>query len=197
MRRHTLPLLVLLLLLAGVACMVWQRPSPAGVEISTKPVRPEVPGAEQAAPVQGGPVSAVSAPPSSPPPDPARFRRAYLISLDGGKLGLENAEDIEGDFASPRRRQEEWTGMLRCRLVSAEGKVLAEELLPAPDHLCTVLDARDGTPKPVTYTPPGPVLFQLRLPRRADATRLDIARITGPGALARDLPLGSLSLLPP
>lgn len=197
MRRHTLPLLVLLLLLAGVACMVWQRPGPAGVEISTKPVRPEVPVAEKAAPVQSGPVSAVSAPPSSPPPDPARFRRAYLISLDGGKLGLENAEDIEGDFASPRRRQEEWTGMLRCRLISAEGKVLAEELLPAPDHLCTVLDARDSEPKPVTYTPPGPVLFQLRLPRRADATRLDIARITGPGALARDLPLGSLSLLPP
>lgn len=197
MRRHTLPLLVLLLLLAGVACMVWQRPGPAGVEISTNSVRPEMPVAEKAAPVQSGPVSAVSAPPPSPPPDPARFRRAYLLSLDGGKLGLENAEDIEGDFATPRRRQEEWTGMLRCRLVSAEGKVLAEELLPAPDHLCTVLDARDGEPKPVTYTPPGPVLFQLRLPRRADATRLDIARITGPGALARDLPLGSLSLLPP
>ncbi|GAA5145972.1 hypothetical protein GCM10023213_38360 [Prosthecobacter algae] len=197
MRRHTLPLLVLLLLLAGVACMVWQQPGPAGEGVSTKPVRPEAPVAEQAAQVQAGPISAVSAPPSSPPPDPARFRRAYLLSLDGAKLGLENAEDIEGDFASPRRRQEEWTGMLRCRLISAEGKVLAEELLPAPDHLCTVLDARDGTPKPVTYTPPGPVLFQLRLPRRADATRLDIARITGPGALARDLPIGSLSLLPP
>lgn len=197
MRRHTLPLLVLLLLLAGVACMVWQQPDPAGEGVSTNPVRPEAPAAEQAAPILGVPASAVPPLPSSPPPDPARFRRAYLLSLDGSKLGLENAEDIEGDFASPRRRQEEWTGMLRCRLISAEGKVLAEELLPAPDHLCTVLDARDGTPKPVTYTPPGPVLFQLRLPRRADATRLDIARITGPGALARDLPIGSLSLLPP
>ncbi|MBB5036225.1 hypothetical protein [Prosthecobacter dejongeii] len=197
MRRHILPLLVLLLLLAGVACMVWLKPGPAKVNMATNTVSAEAPVAEQVAEVQPRPVSAAPVPLSSPPLDPARFRRAYLISLDGAKLGLENAEDIEGDFASPRRRQEEWTGMLRCRLISADGKVLAEELLPAPDHLCTVLDARDGTPKPVTYTPPGPVLFQLRLPRRADATRLDIARITGPGALARDLPLGSLSLLPP
>ncbi|WP_133795249.1 hypothetical protein [Prosthecobacter fusiformis] len=144
-----------------------------------------------------GEPEADAAPSPAEDADPAHYRRAYLLSLDSGKLSLENTEDIQGDFAMRRGPQEEWSGMLRCRLVSEEGKVLAEELLPAPDHLCTVLDSYDGTPKPVSYTVAGPVMFQLRLPRLAAATRLDISRITGPGALARDIPVGSLSLTSP
>lgn len=129
--------------------------------------------------------------------DPAKFRRAYLLALDGGQLKLENTQDIEGDFASRRRarKEEEWAGMLRCRLVSAEGKVLAEEVIPAPDQLCTVLDASAGVPKPVSYVVPGPVVFQLRLPRVPDAARLEVARITDSGALRRDQPVGSISLI--
>ncbi len=109
-----------------------------------------------------------------------RFKRAYMLSLDQGKLAFLEAQDIEGDFAKPRRKPEEWSGMLRCRLMSESNAVLAEELLPAPDHLCAVIDPKSGYDKPVQYTVAGPVTFQVRLPRVKGAVRLDISRIIQP-----------------
>jgi len=43
--------------------------------------------------------------------------------------------------------------------------MLAEELLPAPDHLCTVLAPKSGSSEPVKFTAAQPVLFQLRFPQ--------------------------------
>lgn len=130
--------------------------------------------------------------------DPARFRRAYMLSLEGGALALEAVEDVEGDFAVPRRQRAEWGGMLRCRLMTQDGEILSEELISAPDHVCQVLDSRaagaDGLPKPVRYTAPGPVLFQLKLPRLAQARTLQISRVTGPGGPSGDQQMGTITL---
>ena len=147
------------------------------------------------------PTIANAAPPTTPPPTASgddktgpRFKRAYMLSLDKGALTFLEQQDIEGDFAPKRRKAEEWSGMLRCRLLSASNAVLAEELLPAPDHLCAVLDPQSGSDKPVPYTVAGPVVFQLRLPRVKDATRLDIIRIIQPGEPPIEGLLGSIPL---
>lgn len=119
-----------------------------------------------------------------------------MLSLDKGALALVSQQDVEGDFAPRRRKPEEWSGMLRCRLMSADGGILAEELLPAPDHLCAVLDPRSGSSKPVNYTVAGPVVFQVRMPRVKDAVRLDISRIIQPGEPGQPGLEGSLGSIP-
>lgn len=115
-----------------------------------------------------------------------RYRRAYLLSLDGGALSVVQAQDIEGDFApsSVGESAESFPGHIRCRLVAADGKVLAEEILPAPDLPCKVVDPRISAEKPLAFTAPasGPVLFQVRMARVPGASRLDIFRITGSSA---------------
>jgi hypothetical protein len=126
-----------------------------------------------------------------------RFKRAYMLSLDQGRLTLVDQQDIEGDFAPKRRKPEEWSGMLRCRLMSADNQILAEELLPAPDHLCAVLDPQTGGSKPVNYTVAGPVVFQVRMPRVKGAVRLDISRIIQPGDTPLEGSLGSIPLPSP
>lgn len=123
-----------------------------------------------------------------------RFKRAYMLSLDKGALTFIEQQDIEGDFAPKRRKPEEWSGMLRCRLMAENNAVLAEELLPAPDYVCAVLDPNSGTSKPVKYTGEGPVVFQVRLPRVKGAIRLDIYRIIQPGEAALEGLLGSIPL---
>lgn len=148
--------------------------------------------------------AAATASPPAPPSEPRprlddsksgpRFKRAYLLSLDQGRLTLVDQQDIEGDFAPKRRKPEEWSGMLRCRLMSADNQILAEELLPAPDHLCAVLDPQTGDSKPVNYTAVGPVVFQVRMPRVKGAVRLDISRIIQPGEKPLEGSLGSIPL---
>lgn len=200
MRRSFIPVLVLLFLLLAVSAgVLWEKVrSQVGAEVgstvTTESRMAEAATTESAASTAQTTTSMQIPAPVTANADPAHYRRAYLLRLDGGTLSLENTEDIEGDFAQRRGKAQEWSGMLRCRLISEDGQVLSEELLAAPDHLCTVLDSRDGTPKPVSYIVPGPVLFQLRLPRLAAASRLDITRIISPGALARDMPVGSISL---
>lgn len=125
-----------------------------------------------------------------------RFKRAYILSLDKGALTFLEAQDIEGDFAKPRRKPEEWSGMLRCRLMSDSNVILAEELLPAPDHLCAVLDPNSGSSKPVQYSVAGPVVFQVRLPRVKGATRLDVSRIIQPADSAQPGFEGQLGSIP-
>jgi hypothetical protein len=152
-------------------------------------------------PMESTQTAANTPPPAIPPPAAAgddktgpRFKRAYMLSLDKGALTFMEAQDIEGDFAPKRRKPEEWSGMLRCRLLSETNAVLAEELLPAPDHLCAVIDPKSGSDKPVQYTAAGPVVFQVRLPRVKGATRLDIIRIIQPGDPPLEGLLGSIPL---
>ena len=84
--------------------------------------------------------------------------------------------------------------MLRCRLLSENNTVLAEELLPAPDQLCAVIDPKSGSDKPVQYTVAGPVVFQVRMPRVKGATRLDIFRIIQPTEPVLEGLIGSIPL---
>jgi len=123
-----------------------------------------------------------------------RFKRAYMLSLEKGLLGLLESQDVEGDFSPQRRKPEEWSGMLRCRLLSENNTVLAEELLPAPDQLCAVIDPKSGSDKPVQYTVAGPVVFQVRMPRVKGATRLDIFRIIQPTEPVLEGLIGSIPL---
>jgi hypothetical protein len=150
-------------------------------------VAPAVPTAQNAA------ISAQLTVPADDKTGP-RYKRAYMLSLDKGALTFLQAQDIEGDFAPKRRQPEEWSGMLRCRLLSDTREILAEELLPAPDHLCAVLDPKSGSDKPVPYTAAGPVVFQVRLPRVKGAARLDIIRIIQPGEPPLEGLLGSIPL---
>ncbi len=211
MRR---PVTVLILcLIAGL--LAWRGLRDDSAAASAKSAPPEADAAPSSAPVKPPATSPTSpqeplistAAPASPPAPPSgdrprlddsksgpRFKRAYMLSLDQGRLTLVDQQDIEGDFAPKRRKPEEWSGMLRCRLMSADNQILAEELLPAPDHLCAVLDPQTGGSKPVNYTVAGPVVFQVRMPRVKGAARLDISRIIQPGDTPLEGRLGSIPL---
>ncbi len=159
------------------------------------PAAPSAPAEPQKATTTPMATTTNSTPP--PPGDDktgARYKRAYMLSIDKGALSLVEAQDIEGDFAPRRGKQEEWSNMLRFRLMSDSNTVLAEELLPAPDQACHVLDPRSSDGKPVDFTTPGPIIFQVRLPRVKDARRLDIFRILQPGEPATENRLASLPL---
>ncbi|MEQ1750237.1 MAG: hypothetical protein ABL974_12485 [Prosthecobacter sp.] len=193
--KRPLFLLILLLLLGSLA--YWLLGSVADIEQTqaardTEPrestAKPQIPDEVTTTATQT-PAPAVSNDKTGP-----RFKRAYMLSLDKGALTFIEQQDIEGDFAPKRRKPEEWSGMLRCRLMSENNAVLAEELLPAPDYVCAVLDPNSGTSKPVKYTGEGPVVFQVRLPRVKGAIRLDIYRIIQPGEPALEGLLGSISL---
>lgn len=150
-----------------------------------------------AAPRAAGPAIVKASPPAaSDEKTGPRYKRAYLLSIDKGELALVEAQDIEGDFAPRRGKQEEWSNMLRFRLMSETNTVLAEELQPAPDQACHVLDPRAADGKAVNFTTPGPVIFQVRLPRVKGARRLDIFRILEPGEPTIQNLLGSLALPP-
>jgi hypothetical protein len=207
MRR---PVLVLILcLLAGLLAWWELRHVDGAEELSAagRPVPSLPPAVEpkdeapEKVPMAATQTTVNASPPATPPPAEAgddktgpRFKRAYMLSLDKGALTFLEQQDIEGDFAPKRRKPEEWSGMLRCRLLSETNAVLAEELLPAPDHLCAVLDPKSGSDKPVQFTAAGPVVFQVRLPRVKGATRLDIIRIIQPGEPPLEGLLGSIPL---
>jgi hypothetical protein len=123
-----------------------------------------------------------------------RYKRAYMLSIDKGAVTFLEAQDIEGDFAPRRRKAEEWTGMLRCRLMSETNAVLAEEVLPAPDYVCNVIDPQSSPTQPVRLTGDGPVVFQVRMPRVKGAVRLDISRIIQPGEQPLEGQLASIPL---
>jgi len=139
------------------------------------------------------------------PPSQARNteQRAFRFVLSFGKLELETVEDIRGDF-HPRRGRTAWQpGMLYCRLLDDQQRVLAEETVPAPDHVCVVLDPNtpgpDGKPQPAVLTTTGPVVFQVRLPKMDSATQMKVYRLAGaqsagldeepPGQLLAIIPL--------
>lgn len=206
MRRHSLALGLILLLLLAAGGFIWlsgawqsgpsmasARPMPKTIEAAAKPEKAPDAEAPKATTVNAVPRPVVT----EEMLDPGRFRRAYMLMLDKGKLSLEETNDLQGYFSLPRRKEEEWTGMLRCRLLDSAGKVLAEDVMSAPDQLCVVLDGRGSEPKPVQLSVPGPVLFQVRLPHVRDAAQLDITRITGAGSFRRDQPVGTIALTGP
>jgi hypothetical protein len=195
--------LLVLCLLAGL--LAWWRLHgiQATQEVAREMADPQATAkqADSVADAVSPPTAGTSSPPPSsgrPPtaegPTGPRFKRAYILSLDQGALAYVDAQDIEGDFAPKRGREEVWSNMLRCRLMSESNAVLAEELLPAPDQVCQVLDPRSPDGKPVNFTNPGPTVFQVRLPRVKGARRLEIFRIQNPGPPVTESLLGSLNL---
>lgn len=199
MRRAFTPLFVLLfLLLVGTMGLLWQTEEPVDENLPKVAFPKHSPSDPQRLVREGNVQGEKSQTQTTRGPtftaDPAHYKRAYMLSLDGNRLSMESVQDIEGDFAARRRQPEEWSGMLRCRLTDADGQTLAEEIIAAPDQLCTVLDSHDGPPKPVKLAIPGPVIFQVRLPRVADAHQLEVFRIRGSGNLTHDQRLGNLSL---
>ncbi|MCX6872898.1 MAG: hypothetical protein NTW21_03690 [Verrucomicrobia bacterium] len=130
------------------------------------------------------------------PASPGR-QTAFRLLLDGDSVQLMAVEELQGDFHRRRGRLAWLPGMLYCRLLDAEQRVLAEDTLAAPDRACVVLDPQaagaDGRPVVTMFSPSGPVVFQVRLPHLEAATELRVSRLTGPrpaGALAE--PVGKL-----
>ena len=114
--------------------------------------------------------------------------------LVGDTLALEATEDLRGEFRR-RRGPAAWApGMLCCRLLDAEQRVLAEETLSPPDRTCVVLDPHiAGPPQPTVLTADGPVVFQVRLPKLAAATELKVYRLAGADRAALGAePVGTL-----
>lgn len=102
----------------------------------------------------------------------------FRLQLHNGKCTLEKVEPVSGYFDTDQVQQ--WqTGMLCCRLISADGQLIGERTLPAPDYVCVVLDpnTESNVPAAARFTSNGPVVFQVRFPQIAGAVRLDIHRI--------------------
>ncbi len=103
----------------------------------------------------------------------------FRLQLDHNRCTLENVEEVTGSFG--RERGMPWrTGMLCCRLLAGDGRIVGERTLPAPDYVCVVLDPNDasGTPAAARLTSDGPAVFQVRFPEISGAERLEVYRIS-------------------
>lgn len=130
---------------------------------------------------------------------------ALRLVLAGDKVELLAREELQGDFHQRRGRLAWLPGMLLCRALDAQQRVLAEETLAAPDHACVVMEpqaaAADGMPAATAFSSPAPVVFQVRLPNVETATQLQVYRLTGPrpddaGAAPAGKLLGCIALKP-
>ena len=109
------------------------------------------------------------------------IRNVYRLIYHNGDFRLQTVEEVKGDFKSRRNRSAD-PGEWSCRLVNGSGDVLAEEIITAPDHFCTVLDphlsASREAPQATSMHFDGPHVFQLRLPRSDKAKEIQIHRVT-------------------
>lgn len=106
-------------------------------------------------------------------------QHVFRLMLDGNRCALEAIEEVRGNFG--RRRLLAWhPGMLCCRLIDAEGRLIGEQTVEAPDEVCVVLDPEvvGGPPGPVHFTREGTTIFQVGFPEIAKAVKLNIFRIT-------------------
>lgn len=111
-------------------------------------------------------------------PDVKSSQHVFLLQLDHGRCTLEKMEEVTGEFG--RERVPQWEpGMLCCRLVADDGRIVGERTLAAPDYVCVVLDPNGETKTPVAtrLTSDGPSTFQVRFPQITDAARLEVYRI--------------------
>jgi hypothetical protein len=200
MRRvvYLIPLAILAMLLAA-----WWMTNPArrqqagaesrdaSAEISTADApRPNDVPAPDASPVVSTAPSAQAA--AAPP---ARVQQAYRFVLSDGRIELEAAEELRGDFHTRRGGMEWRPGMYYFRLLDGASNVLAEQTLPAPDQQCVVLDPNTpdakGAPRPAVLTATGPVVFQVRMPKVEGATQMRVYRLGSTRrALKTEEPLG-------
>ena len=125
------------------------------------------------------PVMAVANPlPAPVSPDLKSSQHVFLLQLDHGRCTLEKVEEVSGAFG--RERVPQWEpGMLCCRLIAEDGRIVGERTLEAPDYVCVVLDPNGETKTPAAtrLTSDGPATFQVRFPQITDAVRLEVHRI--------------------
>ncbi len=111
-------------------------------------------------------------------PEPKTVQHVFQLQLVGGKCTLEKVEEVSGAFH--RERVPAWQiGMLCCRLLAGDGRIVAERTIQAPDYVCVVLDPNDESKVPTAarLTTEGTATFQVRFPTVAEAVRLEIRRI--------------------
>ena len=183
MRRTSLRLLAAILLIAILAWWIAPRAATPGVTArrpEPTPLARSVAAAPARTPAPPMVVQRAAVALRSPS---VREQQAFRFVLSDGKLTLEAVEEIRGDFHPPRAAPAWEAGMFCCRLLDARQRVVAEETLPAPDHVCVVLDPNtpgpDGRPQAVEFSPRGPVVFQVRMPSLATATQLKVYRLAG------------------
>ena len=102
----------------------------------------------------------------------------FRLQLDRNVCTLEKVEEVTGSFG--RERAMQWhAGMLCCRLLAGDGRIVGERTLSAPDYVCVVLDPNDasGVPAAARLTSDGPAVFQVRFPEASGAERLEVWRI--------------------
>ena len=136
-------------------------------------------------------------------PPEAGKQTALRMVLAGDTVELLARDELQGDFHQRRGRMAWLPGMLLCRLLDGQQRVLAEETLAAPDHACVVLAPQTAgmaaMPVATRFSSPAPVVFQVRLPYVAAATQLRVYRLNGPrpadtGAEPAGKLLGSIAL---
>lgn len=111
-------------------------------------------------------------------PETKTRQHVFRLQLDRGKCTLEKVEEVSGAFG--RERVPRWqAGMLCCRLIAEDGRIVGERTLPAPDYVCVVLDSTDISKAPTAarLTSDGPATFQVRFSEITDAVRLEVHRI--------------------
>ena len=147
---------------------------------TTRPAVARIPPVMDAAlPAPQTPAAAVPSPAAAMPSEPTSLQHVFRLQLDRGHCTLEKMEEVRGAFG--RERVQPWqSGMLCCRLVAEDGRIIAERTMQAPDYVCVVLDpnAESKTPVAARLTSGGPVTFQVRFPEIAGAVRLDVNRIS-------------------
>lgn len=171
-------MIVAVVVLVAILLMLWRKgpERPASVVEELGAVTPAVsllPGSE---PLPEGAAEAVAT--EMEEKEPPSKQQVFRLQLDGDRCVLEALDEVSGHFG--RERSMEWLpGMLCCRLISAEGKVLDERTVPAPDRVCVVIDPNvpNAANTAVRMTPEGPSIFQVRFPDLGGAARLEVSRI--------------------
>jgi hypothetical protein len=191
-------------ILVGILLFIW---SGKRVDRGTPDVgnAPSGTAASGTAPEARADLTSIDLPPAAdrsgsgitPGSDSRRSRRAYRFLMEEGRVRLEAVTDLEGDFRIARGGPAWLPGMLCCRLVDEEDRVLAQETLAAPDQTCLVLDPNvpdsSGKPTVAAFRPPGPVVFQVRMPVEVEGRVMKIYRLTGGNVAGLDEePAGSL-----
>lgn len=177
LRKIPLVIAILLCVWLGLSGLV-KRHDQATQKIAPVPraVVPVGAGADIAAPV----IAPLPAPPlavAPPFPEPLTRQTVFRLKLDHDRCTLEKVEEVSGSFG--RERAVKWqAGMLCCRLVAGDGRIVGERTIPAPDQVCVVLDPNvSGAPSAARLTSDGPAVFQIRFPNISGAERLEVYRI--------------------
>jgi hypothetical protein len=98
-----------------------------------------------------------------------------LFTLDGDNVSLNLSRNVTGDFNPLRSpKLEPHPGTVAIRVVDADGRVLDENLVDVPDHVCV----HGGLGEEITSEPfHGPHHFDTRFPILPEADKLEVWRI--------------------